>query len=107
MGVHVPGGLDHAASRTLTPPSSQTGPATPSKPERPSQRSFSAVTTAGIRANLVTAGKQGSLTVQDAFRRGRLSDLGNPKMVIFYASLVPKFLPHDEDALAVGLELVS
>lgn len=51
------------------------------------------------------AGAQRSLTVQEAFRNGLLSNLGNPKMAIFFASLMPQFLPHDEDALAVGLGL--
>jgi threonine/homoserine/homoserine lactone efflux protein len=30
-----------------------------------------------------------------AFRRGLLSNLGNPKMALFFTSLLPQFAPHD------------
>jgi len=38
------------------------------------------------------------LTAGAAFRQGLLSNLGNPKMVIFFASLLPQFVPTGVDA---------
>jgi threonine/homoserine/homoserine lactone efflux protein len=35
------------------------------------------------------------LTPPAAFRQGMISDLGNPKMAIFFASLLPQFAPPD------------
>jgi len=34
-----------------------------------------------------------SLSASTAFRQGVISDLGNPKMAIFFASLLPQFVP--------------
>jgi len=34
---------------------------------------------------------RGALTVGDAFRQGLLSNLGNPKMAVFFTSLLPQF----------------
>ena len=33
------------------------------------------------------------LRARDAFRQGVVSDLGNPKMAVFFASLLPQFVP--------------
>jgi len=33
------------------------------------------------------------LTALSAFRQGLISDLGNPKMAVFFASLLPQFVP--------------
>ncbi|RRI05470.1 LysE family translocator [Mesorhizobium tamadayense] len=33
------------------------------------------------------------LTVASAYRQGLISDLGNPKMAVFFASLLPQFVP--------------
>lgn len=35
------------------------------------------------------------LSALTAFRQGLVSDLGNPKMAVFYASLLPQFVPAD------------
>ena len=37
------------------------------------------------------------LTPPAAFRQGMISDLGNPKMAIFFASLLPQFAPSGAD----------
>ena len=41
-----------------------------------------------------------------ALRQGAISNLGNPKMAIFFASLLPQFVPEGEPAFA-GLILLS
>ena len=33
------------------------------------------------------------LTGANAYRQGLISDLGNPKMAVFFASLLPQFVP--------------
>jgi RhtB (resistance to homoserine/threonine) family protein len=35
------------------------------------------------------------LAARTAYRRGLLSNLGNPKMALFFTSLLPQFVPHD------------
>jgi threonine/homoserine/homoserine lactone efflux protein len=35
------------------------------------------------------------LATRTAYRRGLLSNLGNPKMALFFTSLLPQFVPHD------------
>ncbi|MGO4725854.1 MULTISPECIES: LysE family translocator [unclassified Inquilinus] len=40
-----------------------------------------------------------------AFRQGLVSDLGNPKMAVFFASLLPQFVPDGQPAFAVFLAL--
>ena len=35
------------------------------------------------------------LAPRTAYRRGLLSNLGNPKMALFFTSLLPQFAPHD------------
>ena len=49
-------------------------------------------------------------SVAGALRQGVLSNLGNPKMAVFFASLLPQFAPGGSDAflvlLALGLALL-
>ena len=49
-------------------------------------------TKAGDIASTLTSAKR--LTALAAFRQGVLSDLGNPKMAVFFASLLPQFAPY-------------
>lgn len=46
-----------------------------------------------------------SLPPRRALRQGAISNLGNPKMAIFFASLLPQFAPEGEGAFAVLLAL--
>ena len=41
------------------------------------------------------AGNPSAGTARRAFRQGLLSNLGNPKMVLFFSSLLPQFAPSD------------
>jgi threonine/homoserine/homoserine lactone efflux protein len=45
------------------------------------------------------------LTRLAAFRQGLVSDLGNPKMAIFFASLLPQFVPAGEATFSAFLRL--
>ena len=45
------------------------------------------------------------LPVRTAWRQGMVSDLANPKMAVFYTSLLPQFTPADGPAFAVLLGL--
>ena len=64
-------------------------------------------------ANPCDAGSRGGLaavperSLRRAFRQGLLSNLGNPKMAVFFASLLPQFAPQGRAAfvalLALGL----
>ena len=40
-----------------------------------------------------------------SFRQGVISDLGNPKMAVFFASLLPQFVPGDEASFVALLSL--
>ena len=40
-----------------------------------------------------------------AFRQGLISDLGNPKMAVFFASLLPQFVPPGQESFAALLGL--
>lgn len=46
----------------------------------------------GVRQDHVASGR---LAPRTAYRRGLLSNLGNPKMALFFTSLLPQFAPHD------------
>jgi threonine/homoserine/homoserine lactone efflux protein len=46
-----------------------------------------------------------SLAPRRALRQGLVSNLGNPKMAIFFASLLPQFAPEADGAFAVLLAL--
>jgi threonine/homoserine/homoserine lactone efflux protein len=62
---------------------------------------------AGDAAGGDTAAAPGPrLSSRPAFRQGFLSDLGNPKMAVFFTSLLPQFAPHHRAfvaLLALGL----
>jgi len=67
-----------------------------------------------LRASFVgaTRGAQRSVLPRDqavgtALRQGLLSNLGNPKMAIFFTSLLPQFGSSVVDLLALGLALCS
>ncbi len=51
--------------------------------------------------------KSGGSTSSRAFRQGGISNLGNPKMAVFFASLLPQFAPRESTSfiwlLALGL----
>jgi threonine/homoserine/homoserine lactone efflux protein len=51
-----------------------------------------------------TAGR-GPLSPRRAFRQGVLSNLGNPKIAVFFASLLPQFAPDGAASFAVLLAL--
>ncbi|MBC8036800.1 MAG: LysE family translocator [Rhizobiales bacterium] len=53
-----------------------------------------------------SAGPTGQrLSAVSAFRQGLISDLGNPKMAVFFASLLPQFVPSDAPIFAALLFL--
>jgi threonine/homoserine/homoserine lactone efflux protein len=45
------------------------------------------------------------LVPRRAFRQGLLSNLGNPKIAVFFASLLPQFVPDGSGAFAASLAL--
>jgi threonine/homoserine/homoserine lactone efflux protein len=45
------------------------------------------------------------LRPQAAFRHGLISDLGNPKMAVFFASLLPQFVAAGEESFAAFMAL--
>ena len=47
----------------------------------------------GLPQDIAPTGRGQSLTRLRAFRQGVVSDLGNPKMAVFFASLLPQFVP--------------
>ena len=50
-------------------------------------------------------GRPARLGVRTAWRQGMVSDLANPKMAVFYTSLLPQFTPADGPAFPVLLGL--
>ena len=50
---------------------------------------------------------RGALTAKAAFRQGVLSNLGNPKMAVFFTSLLPQFADSFAGLLALGLAFCS
>jgi threonine/homoserine/homoserine lactone efflux protein len=55
--------------------------------------------------SLPNGGTPGQLAPFRALRQGILSNLGNPKMAVFFASLLPQFAPGGGDAFLVLLAL--
>jgi threonine/homoserine/homoserine lactone efflux protein len=49
--------------------------------------------------------RRARLPVRTAWRQGMMSDLANPKMAVFYTSLLPQFTPSDGPAFPVLLGL--
>jgi len=59
---------------------------------------------AGRRREAAAAGDCPTLSPKRAFRQGLLSNLGNPKIAVFFVSLLPQFVSHGSEsffALAV------
>ena len=60
-----------------------------------------------VRPSAATPRPARALTPFVAFRQGVISDLGNPKMAVFFASLLPQFVPAGHatvsDLLSLGL----
>ncbi|TIN14509.1 MAG: LysE family translocator, partial [Mesorhizobium sp.] len=59
------------------------------------------------RAEAAVARSARRLTAASAFRQGLISDLGNPKMAVFFASLLPQFVPRDVESFTTLLGLGS
>ena len=51
------------------------------------------------------AGERARLRPAVAFRQGIVSNLGNPKMAAFFASLLPQFAPHGQGMFSALLLL--
>ncbi len=64
-----------------------------------------AVWPAGALARADRPRRKSRLTRLAAFRQGLVSDLGNPKMAIFFASLLPQFVPAGEATFWAFLRL--
>ena len=62
----------------------------------------------GGTAHAVAAGRAKGLTPRAALRQGLVSNLGNPKMAVFFTSLLPQFVPAGPTAFLnmLGLGLV-
>jgi len=63
---------------------------------------------AGAPAAATSAARLSRLAPSAAFRQGLISDLGNPKMAVFFSSLLPQFAPGGDTMFAglVGLGLI-
>jgi threonine/homoserine/homoserine lactone efflux protein len=57
------------------------------------------------RSHATSRAGVGSLAPQRAARQGLLSNLGNPKMAVFFASLLPQFAPEGRASFAALLAL--
>jgi threonine/homoserine/homoserine lactone efflux protein len=55
------------------------------------------------RGNVLALGGTGRVTPSTALRHGALSNLGNPKMLAFFTSLLPQFASSFAGLLALGL----
>jgi threonine/homoserine/homoserine lactone efflux protein len=58
-----------------------------------------------VAGEAVSRSGDGRLTSARAFRQGVLSNLGNPKMAVFFTSLLPQFAPAGGGTFAVLLAL--
>jgi len=54
---------------------------------------------------LQVAGPGGALSTRTAYRQGVVSNLGNPKMAVFFTSLLPQFAPESGPRFAAFLAL--
>jgi threonine/homoserine/homoserine lactone efflux protein len=74
-------------------------------------RSIWLAITGGRAGTGAGAGVRPGLAASAALRQGVISNLGNPKMVIFFSSLLPQFVPASSSPLvrmvALGLVFVS
>jgi len=57
------------------------------------------------RPHLRNVNSPAPLQPSRAFRQGLLSNLGNPKIAVFFASLLPQFVPDGAGAFAISLTL--
>ena len=57
----------------------------------------------GLRVD--TVGSGGNLSPAKAYRQGVVSNLGNPKMAVFFTSLLPQFAPESGPRFATFLAL--
>ena len=55
-----------------------------------------AVRGSGAKSAAPTQGSGGAQTASAAYRQGVISNLGNPKMAVFFTSLLPQFTPAGE-----------
>jgi threonine/homoserine/homoserine lactone efflux protein len=69
------------------------------------QALWSAIAGSG-RRHLVRDGSPRSLELRVALRQGLVSNLGNPKMAVFFTSLLPQFAGTPSFGLLLGLGLV-
>jgi threonine/homoserine/homoserine lactone efflux protein len=67
------------------------------------QSLLSAISGRGHTGNASDRGT--ALTPSRALRQGMVSNLGNPKMAVFFASLLPQFVPAGSDSFAALLAL--
>jgi threonine/homoserine/homoserine lactone efflux protein len=61
----------------------------------------------GRRSVVVSSGTAARLGARTAFRQGVLSNLGNPKMAVFFTSLLPQFGGSFPALLALGVLFCS
>jgi threonine/homoserine/homoserine lactone efflux protein len=57
------------------------------------------------RGHAHTVGRGSALSARRSLRQGIVSNLGNPKMALFFASLLPQFAPHGGASFAALLAL--
>ena len=62
----------------------------------------------GRDGHVIDVGRTKGLTSRVALRQGLVSNLGNPKMAVFFTSLLPQFVPSGQSAFVnmLGLGLV-
>jgi len=70
------------------------------------QSVYAAVRSTHLATEMTGDAKLRGLSAVTALRQGVVSNLGNPKMAIFFASLLPQFAPESEAAFA-GLILLG
>jgi threonine/homoserine/homoserine lactone efflux protein len=69
------------------------------------QAVWSALRAGGLTAGTGVAGAPRRLALHAAFRQGVLSNLGNPKMAVFFTSLLPQFAPGGRASFSALLAL--
>lgn len=69
------------------------------------QALWQALRPGGLQAVDVGIVARRRLAASLAFRQGVISDLGNPKMAVFFTSLLPQFTPHGGASFAALVEL--
>lgn len=59
------------------------------------------------RGDRLELGEEGRVAARSAYRQGLLSNLLNPKIAVFYTTLLPQFIEPGDPALAMSLLLAS